>query len=281
MKSSRIHPVASRLTGHGHQPRTKGGNRISPGADSEWPSRATVAGIAVTATTRDDAVQRILNAARTPEPASFHFINAWTISLASNDPALKALLNDSTAVFPDGKPLTMAARLRTPAAHQIRGPAAFEDCFFHGQRLGVRHFLLGSTPETLDRLVARLLDRYPATQIAGVYSPPYRPLEASEQKFQDSLIKASGANIVWVGLGTPKQDFEATRIAASTGLTTAAVGAAFDFSAGAKRQAPHWMTTVGLEWLFRLLSEPRRLWKRYLLGNPSFVAAVVKHWRDQ
>ncbi len=106
-------------------------------------------------------------------------------------------------------------------------------------------------------------------------SPPFRPLTEGERAEQDAKIKASGAQVV-CGLGTPKQDLEAQRTCDVVGVTTAAVGAAFDFVAGTKPEAPHWMRRLTLEWTFRLLSEPRRLWRRYLFGNTRFVVMVIR-----
>ena len=112
----------------------------------------------------------------------------------------------------------------------------------------------------------------------GAESPPFRELTPTEQSEQDDRIRASGANLVWIGLGTPKQDWEAARIAARLPVVALAVGAAFDFLSGAKTQAPVWMQRSGTEWLYRLGTEPRRLSQRYLWGNPRFVRAA---WRDR
>lgn len=240
-----------------------------------------IAGIRVCATTAEEATNAIIETSKNAQSISFHFANAWTVALASKNSALKNILNANSVVYPDGKPLTFFAKIKDPAAHHVRGPSTFENVLLHGQSHGTRHFLLGSTPETLDGLAANLEDRYPAARIVGVYSPPFRPMTSEEVRFQDSLIKNSHADIVWVGLGTPKQDFEAHRIAESTGVVAAAVGAAFDFSAGSKRVASPWMTSLGLEWLFRLLTEPRRLWKRYLIGNLVFLKEVFLNWRDK
>lgn len=129
----------------------------------------------------------------------------------------------------------------------------------------------------LVKLQQNLEARFPGVEIVGTYSPPFRSLSEAELDAQDELILRSGADIVWVGLGTPKQDHEVRRLADSLHVTACAVGAAFDFTAGTKREAPKWMTRVGLEWTFRLISEPRRLWKRYLIGNFVFLAAIIRN----
>ena len=107
-------------------------------------------------------------------------------------------------------------------------------------------------------------------------SPPFRPLTAAEVAAQDQRIRQSGAELVWVGLGTPKQDHEVARLAAELPVVALAVGAAFDFLAGTKPQAPLWMQRSGTEWAFRLASEPKRLTRRYLWGNPRFLQAALR-----
>lgn len=208
------------------------------------------------------------------EGQSIHLVNAYNIALAHRDAAYSHLLKSSTGNFPDGRPLTWW-KLSGGRLIQVRGPQLFEDVMEMGRSMGVRHFLLGSTAETLARLEANLRARFPEVDIVGTYSPPYRAMTEAEIAVQDKAIFDSGAEIVWVGLGTPKQDWEVARLAARLPTVNVAVGAAFDFSAGTKLKAPQWVTQAGLEWLFRLLCEPRRLWKRYLLGNLVFLWAVL------
>ena len=112
-------------------------------------------------------------------------------------------------------------------------------------------------------------------RIVGVESPPFRVLSADELAQQDDRVLSSGADIVWVGLGTPKQDIESERLAAALPIVAVAVGAAFDFTAGTLQEAPAWMKSVGLEWFYRLIKEPRRLWKRYVFGNLRFLKAAL------
>ncbi|MFI7495684.1 WecB/TagA/CpsF family glycosyltransferase [Kocuria sp. M4R2S49] len=257
------------------------GDASCPAYPDHVPEVVRIAGLGIAALTPSQAVQQILRAATAHTPAAFHFINAYTVSLAASDIELKKVLNQSTATFPDGRPLSWFARIKSPAAQQVRGPSMFEAVFRNGQAHGTKHFLLGSTPETLELLVEKLQGRHPEARIVGTFSPPYRLLTEEEVADQDAMIRASGADIVWVGLGTPKQDFEVQRVSRSTGIAAAAVGAAFDFSAGTKREAPAWLSPLGLEWLFRLLSEPRRLWRRYLIGNPLFLLEVLKYWRRE
>jgi N-acetylglucosaminyldiphosphoundecaprenol N-acetyl-beta-D-mannosaminyltransferase len=209
-----------------------------------------------------------------------HLCNAYTLALADRNPELRAVLQRAALNLPDGQPVVWANQLLhrgTPLpATRVYGPDLFLDVFRLSQDEGVRHFLLGSTPEVLDAMTAELRWRFPRARIAGVCSPPFRPLGPGELDAQRQHILASGADLVWVGLGTPKQDLHAARLAAALPVVCVAVGAAFDFVAGSKPQAPRWMRRGGLEWTFRLGCEPRRLWRRYLFGNSRFVLGVAR-----
>ena len=138
-------------------------------------------------------------------------------------------------------------------------------------------FLYGSTVEVLDRLGSNLQDRFPGLRIVGAHSPPFRPLTAEEDEAVVREINESGAQIVWVGLSTPKQErWMATHVGRVNAPAIVGVGAAFDIHAGNLRQAPRWMQRSGLEWLFRLVLEPRRLWRRYAVNNPRFLLAISR-----
>jgi N-acetylglucosaminyldiphosphoundecaprenol N-acetyl-beta-D-mannosaminyltransferase len=141
---------------------------------------------------------------------------------------------------------------------------------------GPRHFLLGGSPATLEALLAHLATTYPAAEVVGAESPPFEAPTALDLAERDARILASGATMVWVGLGTPKQDVEVRRLADALPVVALAVGAAFDFLAGTKPQAPEWMQSNGLEWAFRLASEPGRLGKRYLWGNTVFLEEALR-----
>jgi len=213
-----------------------------------------------------------------------HLCNAYTLALADQHPDFRSLLQRSRLNFPDGKSVVWANRLvhhgQNLPRDRIYGPDLFLDVLSAGQDTGVRHYLLGSTASVLADLEAELRRRFPAAAIVGTESPPFRALTDLESQEQADRIAASGAQVVWVGLGTPKQDWEAAALAQRVPAVFCAVGAAFDFVAGHKKQAPAWMQQRGLEWTFRLASEPRRLWRRYLFGNARFVWSVVKAARS-
>ena len=244
------------------------------------PALVPCAGVPITACTREQAAALVLDLATAARPAGadVHLCNAYTLALADGDAGYGDLLRGATVNFPDGKSVVWANRLSRPGLNlptdRVYGPDLFRDVLDLGVPVGLRHYLLGSTPEVLAALGSRLPDRHPGVRLVGAESPPFRALTAAERAGQAERIRASGAQVVWVGLGTPKQDREAAALAAELPLVFVAVGAAFDFLAGTKRQAPRWMQRNGLEWTFRLATEPRRLWKRYLFGNARFVYAA-------
>lgn len=206
-----------------------------------------------------------------------HLFNAYSLALTHVDRQYAACAKTATMNLPDGKPLAVFSRFSDERLHQVRGPDYFEDVLSAGIEREIRHFFLGSTPETLAALKENIERRFPGVKIVGQLSPEFRELTSDELAQQDEAIRQCQPDIVWVGLGTPKQDFEASRLAGQ-GFTAVAVGAAFDFSAGTKKLAPLWMRRTGLEWLHRLLTEPRRLWKRYLWGNTVFLYLAAREF---
>lgn len=246
-----------------------------------WPEYAHFVGkLPIVATTAVEAARELCRMAMDDRTGGrhVHLVNAYTLALADGDQSYAAVLSGDSINLPDGKPISIVSGLvrHAPRLKQIRGPKLFLDAFDVGRGYGVRHYLLGSSDDVLAKLQERLSHQFPGCEIVGVESPPYRVLTDLEIAAQDERIRAAGPDIVWVGLGTPKQDREASRLAQSTGLTCVAVGAAFDFAAGEVREAPRWMTNLCLEWIFRLISEPRRLWRRYFFGNIKFLQIA---WR--
>jgi N-acetylglucosaminyldiphosphoundecaprenol N-acetyl-beta-D-mannosaminyltransferase len=196
------------------------------------------------------------------------------IVTAQHSRGMMEALRDSWMNFPDGAPVAwLMRRFGARRARRVAGPDLMPLVFEAGQDAGLRHFLYGSTPEVLDRLERRLLERYPRAVIAGKHAPPFRPLSDEENAQIADEVAASGADIVWVGLGLPKQDQWLHRSAALfSPCLGVGVGAAFDFLAGTKPRAPKWVQDVGLEWLHRLVKEPRRLARRYAATNTEFLA---------
>jgi N-acetylglucosaminyldiphosphoundecaprenol N-acetyl-beta-D-mannosaminyltransferase len=243
------------------------------------------AGVPITSCLPRDAARLVLDRARGPllSGMDVHLCNAYTLALADRDVVLHALLRRAALNFPDGKSVVWANRLRyrdrRPPTARVYGPDLMRDVLRLGQPTGLRHYLVGATPDGLARLAERIHQDYPDAHLVGAESPPFRDLTEAERAAQADRIRRSGAQVVWLGLGTPKQDWAAARLAAELPVLAIAVGAAFDFIAGTKRQAPPWMRRNGLEWCFRLAQEPRRLWRRYLFGNVRFGLAVGRRWR--
>lgn len=225
------------------------------------------------------AVSQVLKIHRT-HPRHIHFANAYSIALASKDPSLLRVLVDPAAMnFADGKPISWFSRAfqQTPRINQVRGPSFFPAALAASEiDQTVSHYFLGGTSHTLSELERKVRARFPNARVAGCESPPFRVLSEQEWRLQLDRIQASRATIVWVGLGTPKQDHVASRITHELEITTVAIGAAFDYLAETIREAPRFVSAIGVEWMFRLLTEPRRLWRRYLIGNPQFIYAVLR-----
>jgi N-acetylglucosaminyldiphosphoundecaprenol N-acetyl-beta-D-mannosaminyltransferase len=200
---------------------------------------------------------------------------------ALDDPVTRRAVLDMTLVVPDGQPLVWALRLLGHRrATRVDGPALMAGFWARAARTGTPMYLYGGrSPEALRLLESRLRDRFEGLHIAGGFSPPYRELSAAERDEVAEEINASGAQVVWVGTGQPKQErwMHEMRSQLDAPLLVG-VGAAFDFHAGIVSQAPAWMQRNGLEWAYRLSREPRRLWRRYATQNPRFVAAFARQY---
>lgn len=260
-------------------------NRAGVGLNSQahGTQRSTVAcaGVPIVAVTRQAAADDVLRLA-TEERASgldVHLCNAYTLALADGDDAFRRMLGVAGRNYPDGMSVVWANRLRHGRhlpSERVYGPDLFLDVLDQGQAMGVRHYLLGGSPNALEHLQTSVSQRFPRANVVGAETPPFRALTGDERAEQIQRLTAAQPHIVWVGLGTPKQDWEAARLAREVSAVFVAVGAAFDFVAGTKKQAPVWMQDRGLEWAYRLGTEPRRLWKRYLIGNARFVYAAAR-----
>ncbi|TDW29782.1 WecB/TagA/CpsF family glycosyltransferase [Cryobacterium psychrophilum] len=214
-----------------------------------------------------------------PTPIAVRLANAYCVALAEGEQSYRTLLTTSGINFPDGTPVVKVMQLNCRGSQaepgRVRGPSLFTRVLEEGQHQGLRHFFLGGSPETLAALETNVKSRFPDAEIVGSYSPPFAPISDSYVDDCAQTIEQTSAEVVWVGLGTPKQDFVASALAPRLGLPVVGVGAAFDFVAGTTREAPVWMQNSGTEWLFRFASEPRRLWKRYVFGNIRFLKAVI------
>lgn len=196
---------------------------------------------------------------------------------AVEDPDLMALHFDAGMITPDGMPLVWLSRWRGHGdVGRVCGADLVDALCEASVKAGVSHYFYGGKPGVAERMVDRLTQKYPGLQIAGVGTPPFRPLTAEEDAEAVAQINAAKPGVVWVGISTPKQEFwMRDHVNSIPGATLIGVGAAFDFHSGDVKRAPRWMHHRGLEWLHRLASEPRRLWRRYLVLAPKFVLMQI------
>lgn len=262
----------------------------SPSTDGPEPSSADersglfptaqVAGVPVAVTTISDAIEWLQDwSARRRGGVGVRLVNAFTIVSAHDDPRYLELVRTAGVSLPDGTPVVLALRSLggMRSAGRVRGPSFFVGALQRAAGTGVREFFLGTTDETLDRLESVVRQDWPSASIAGRWAPPFTSaVDDDFLRLCREQIADARPDRVWVALGTPKQDYLAERLSAELGVPCIAVGAAFDFLAGTKREAPKVFQRFGVEWVFRLMSEPRRLWRRYLFGNVAFVRLLLR-----
>lgn len=241
------------------------------------PRRVDVLGVGVSAVDMETALATIDRWIATRESQYVCVTGVHGVMESQRDEELRRIHNRAGMVTPDGMPLVWLSRLAGQGhVRRVYGPDLMLACCQRSPRVGHRHFFYGGAEGVPQRLIDRLQARFPGLAVAGGYSPPFGALSPEEDEAIVRRINGANADIVWVGLSTPKQEHwmseHRERLSAPVLI---GVGAAFDFNAGLKRQAPRWMQQSGTEWLFRLLTEPRRLWRRYLINNPVFVWKVL------
>jgi N-acetylglucosaminyldiphosphoundecaprenol N-acetyl-beta-D-mannosaminyltransferase len=244
---------------------------------SESIPRANILGIGVSAIHTAQALQTIDGWIRRREQQYVCVTGVHGIMESQRDTRLRQIHNQAGLVTPDGMPLVWLSRLKGfPWVERVYGPDLMLVVCQQSLVKGYRHFFYGGADGVVEKLVSRLTHQFLGLQIAGCCSPPFRPLTSHEDEALTQVINESKPDIVWIGLSTPKQEYwmqeHLGRVRAPVMI---GVGAAFDFNAGVKKQAPRWMQRNGLEWSFRLLTEPQRLWRRYLINNPLFVWRVL------
>jgi N-acetylglucosaminyldiphosphoundecaprenol N-acetyl-beta-D-mannosaminyltransferase len=239
-----------------------------------WPSKFDLFGVRVSASNYDEIVELVARAAKVREPTviSLHAVHA--IVESSHDPELLAKVNRFDAVLPDGQPVRWALNHLHGVGlrERVYGPELMLRLCARAADEAIPIYLYGSMPDVIEMLQLKLLERLPTLEIAGAESPPFRDLTPEEDDGIVRRINESGAGILFVGLGCPKQDHFAADHARRIHPVQICVGAAFDFHAGTKSMAPAWMQRHGLEWVYRLSREPRRLWRRYVQTNSIFLA---------
>jgi N-acetylglucosaminyldiphosphoundecaprenol N-acetyl-beta-D-mannosaminyltransferase len=239
------------------------------GSVIDYPVFPTVdiLGVPVSRTTIPAAVAAIFSAIRSGKSQYVCVRDVHGIMHAVEHPEMMEIQRRAAIVTPDGMPLVIVARRRGyNDIERVCGADLMEAVCAASQAPGFKHFFYGGKEGVAELLIERLRARYPGLQVAGHYCPPFRSLTTAEDKAATAMIRASGADIVWVGISTPKQEYwMRDHVSQLPGVTLLGVGAAFDFHAGIIKRAPVIMRRLSLEWLHRLGSEPRRLWRRYLI----------------
>ncbi len=237
----------------------------------------SVLGASIDALSWNDAIERIIGWAAVRESRYVCICNVHSVVTATRDPEFKSVINNADMSTPDGAPIAWTLRRFGCATQErVNGPDLMWKYLAEAERLGQSVFFYGSTQKTLGRLQEHIAASFPRLQVSGMHSPPFRPLSDDEDEAEVDMINRSGANVVFVGLGCPKQE---KWMAAHRGRVNAVmigVGAAFDYHSGTVKRAPLWWQRNGLEWLYRLGSDPQRLLKRYMVTNTLFIIGLSR-----
>ncbi len=249
----------------------------------EWPRKYSLFGVQVSALTREQGCDAVIEAAHRRVPAVVSAFAVHALVEASSSKSLAQKANRFAIILPDGQPLRWALNWLYGVGQKntVQGYELMRALCERAADEGLSIYLYGSSPQTLAALEANLLAEFPNLEIAGVESPPFRPLTSDEDAAMVERVNASGAGLMFLGLGCPKQDNFAAEHADRIQAVQFCVGAAFDFLAGSKPPAPLWMQRRGLAWVYRLCKEPRRLWKRYLVTNTIFLKRLAGQFLRQ
>jgi len=270
LESPNHHPVPPRKRGCEAERRWR----------AEYGSRR-ILGMRVDGTSYAETSEAIVDMARARSGGMVCVATVHMVMEAFDDPAFQRIVNSADRVTPDGVPLVaVLRRLGISRAQRVYGPSLTPRVCQRAEAQGLAVGFYGGTPEVLEALLRELTAQFPKLQIPFAFAPPFRPLSQSEDAAVVDAIEAADVAILFVGLGCPKQERWMAAHRETLDCAMVGVGAAFDFIAGVKSQAPRWLQRLGLEWLFRLLAEPRRLWRRYLVGNPRFIYYFAcERWR--
>jgi len=239
--------------------------------------RVNILGVRINAISLSEAVGEM---ASWIDSRSRHYVNICTVHTVmecNQNPTLRNIVNNSGISTPDGMPLVWLCRYHGYSyVTRVYGPDLMLALCRHSISRGYKHFFYGGADGVAQELAIELEKRYPGLQVTGTHSPPFSEAGEMEDPEVIERINSTTPDVVWVGLGTPKQDYWVARHRPYLNASVLiAVGAAFDFHTGRVKQAPEWMMRTGLEWLFRFCMEPRRLWRRYLYNNPRFLGLIA------
>ena len=236
-----------------------------------------VLGVRLTVQDFDAAVSSMIEAAKGRVEFRAHFATVHSVVEAHSNAQLREVFASASMVCTDGLPLVWIARLRGVRGQRVCGPDVLLALCDRGRASNLRHHFVGGAPGIAAALSTNLAAMFPGLIVTGTDSPPFRQVSAEEDDALVKILNESRPDVVWVGLGSPKQEFWAAEHAPRlTAPLLLPIGAAFDFYSGRVRRAPRWIRRLGLEWLFRLAMEPRRLWRRYLTTNLRFVWLVLR-----
>jgi len=240
-------------------------------------NRVNVLGVGISVLNLERARAEIAEAVRARRKGYICVTGVHGVIEAQGDESFRKILNNAFLCTPDGMPMVWLGRIHGhPEMRRVYGPDLMLDICAWSETNPCRHFFFGGAPGVAELLAEKLKTRFPKMEIAGTFTPPFRPLNPAEEAELCEKIRAARVDILWVGLSTPKQEkFMAEYLPKLDATLMVGVGAAFDFLSGRVKQAPRWMQRGGLEWFYRLCSEPRRLAGRYFKNNPLFVAKVA------
>ena len=250
--------------------------------------RVDILGVGISVLNLDSAIKAITAACENSSHLGYVTITGvHGVMESQDDEELKAIHNNSFLSTPDGMPMVWIGKYAHGHQHMDRvyGPELMDEIFRRTEGTGIRHYFYGGADGVAEELKTCLLRRYPGSEIVGTYTPPFRPLNESEEEDLISQLDESKPHLIWVGLSTPKQErFMAAFIDKyphlnktwNNGTTLLGVGAAFDFLSYQVKQAPYWVQRSGFEWLYRVFQEPKRLLKRYIVSNNKFIMLLVK-----
>jgi len=239
--------------------------------------RINILGVGISVIHMQTALVAIGDAVRTRRKGYICVTGVHGVMEAQEDATFRRILNQAFLCTPDGMPMVWLGRLHgRREMKRVYGPDLMLAVCAWSEKSGCRHFFFGGAPGAAEQLRANLTKRFPWLQVVGCYTPPFRPLNAEEEKQLQEMVRAARPDILWVGLSTPKQEkFMAGFLPRLDVTLMIGVGAAFDFHSGRVKQAPRWMQRTGLEWFYRLCQEPGRLAKRYLRNNPLFLVKIA------
>ena len=240
--------------------------------------RVDVLGVPVSATTMDKALQRVEGWIHDQQPHFVTFTGVHGVMESQTDASLEKIHAEAGMVAPDGMPMVWASRYAgVKETTRVYGPDFMVAMAERAASEGYTSFFYGGNDGVAEELAERLAEMFPGFRCVGTFCPPFRPLTEAESEEVVDAIQAAAPDMVWVGLSTPKQERWMSEYVDRLGVPALlGVGAAFDIHSGHLSQAPVWMQKRGLEWLYRLAVEPKRLWRRYLVNNPKFLVAVLR-----